>query len=67
VNNKKREQMNKFKRIAAFALGLGSGLAAGYLTRPRHRNKLRPQIITDDLNEKDNQQTAEKSKKLEPA
>ena len=59
--------MNRFKRIAAFALGLGSGLAAGYLTRPRRRNKLRQQIITDDMNETDKQQSAEKSEKLQPA
>lgn len=59
--------MNRFKRIAAFALGLGSGLAAGYLTRPKRRNKLRQQIITDDMNEKDEQPSAEKPDKLQPA
>ena len=44
---------NRFKRIAAFALGLGGGIAAGYLSRPSMRNKLREQIITDDPKKKD--------------
>jgi len=37
--------MNHFKRIAAFALGLGSGIAASYLSKPERRNKLRNQIF----------------------
>ena len=63
--------MNNFKRIAAFAIGLGSGIAAGYLSRPRLRNKLRNQIvgfptIEEELTKK-KEEMDEKSTKSEHA
>lgn len=57
--------MSNFKRIAAFALGLGGGIAAGYLSRPERRNKLRDQIV--GFPSKDEEVEKAKAKKKAPS